>query len=212
MIRKPSFLKPKEIAGKADEFRQLYVTPPEQIPLDLEHIIENVLRIRIDPRKNLSRISRRSDLAIDAYLTSDRSTIVVDLDQFTQDQGRLKFTLAHELGHWFLHKNEYKSVKYDTEEDFIKIQKSLDAKYRNWFEFQANEFAAVLLVPSNVLMNLSRRYLPDLKKFLKANGPEQLWLMKNEIAEDLAQSFDVSPEVVKNRMNNEQILESFLEL
>ena len=212
MILKPSFLEPKEIADKADEFRKLYVTPPNQIPLDIEHIIENVLKIRIDPRKNLSRISRKSDLAIDAFLTSDRSTIVVDYDQYMNDQGRLKFTFAHELGHWFLHKNEYKLVKYDSYEDFIKIQKSLDVKYRNWFEYQANEFAAVLLVPSNVLTNLCNKYLPDLKKYLKLNGSSKLWLIKNEIADDLAQSFDVSSEVIKNRMSNEKILESLLEL
>ncbi len=211
MMIKPPFLRPQEIADKAEEFRQLYVTPPDQIPLDLEHIIENVLKIRIDPRKNLSRISRRNELAIDSYLTSDRSTIIVDYDQYIHDQGRLMFTLAHELGHWFLHKNEYESIKYDSEEDFIKIQKSLDVKYQKWFEFQANEFAALLLVPTEVLMNLTKKYLPDLNRFLKTNGKEQLYLMKNEIAEDLSQSFGVSAEMVKFRMSNEQILESLLE-
>jgi hypothetical protein len=209
---KPPFLNPPEIAEKADKFRQLYVEPPDQVPIDIEHIIEHVLKIRIDPRRNLSRISRRSELAIDAFLTSDRSTIIVDYDEYMNDQGRLKFTLAHELGHWYLHEKQYQSVRYNSEEDFIKIQKSLDDKYRGWFEFQANEFAANLLVPTNILTTYSKRYIPDVKKFLKTNKKEQLWLMKNEIAEELALSFDVSSEMIKNRMNKEKILESLLDL
>jgi len=205
MVIKPSFLRPEEIAAKADEFRQLYVIPIDQVPLNIEHIIENVLKIRIDPKNNLSRISRRNGLAIDSYLVQDMTSIVVDLDQYNQNQGRLKFSYAHELGHWYLHKNAYKSFKYESLADFINIQQSLNNKYRKWFEFQANEFAASLLVPSNVLIRQFEKYLPELERYHKKNSGGQLWLMKNEIAEDLAQFFDVSPEMIKNRMENEKI-------
>jgi Zn-dependent peptidase ImmA (M78 family) len=210
MIR-PPYLRPREIAAKAEEFRQLYVNPPDQIPLDLEFIIETILKIRIEPRENLSRISRRNELAIDSFLTADRSKIIVDNDQYIQGQGRFRFTLAHEVGHWFLHKKEYESIKYDSEADFIKIQKSLKDEHRKWFEIQANIFAAVLLVPTDVLEKLTQKYIPEIKKAIKKDGKERLWLVKNEIADDLSQSFGVSPEVIKNRLNDEQILEFYLD-
>lgn len=211
-MKPPPFLRPYEIADRADEFRRLFVTPPDQIPIDIEHIIENVLHIRIEPLENLSRISRRSDLAIDAYLTTDLSRIVVDKDQYVQGQHRLKFTLAHELGHWYLHKDAYEAIEYDSIKDFIKIQKSLNFKNRNQFEFQANEFAAAFLVPKEALIKHTKKYLPELKSFVKKNGPDQLRFKKYEIAEDLIQTFDVSSEVIKNRIENEEILQSLLGL
>lgn len=84
---KPSFLRPYEIADKAEEFRKLYVTPTDQIPLEIEHVIESVLKIRIDPRPGLSMSSRRNELAIDAFLSFDRKMIIVDNDQYILDQG-----------------------------------------------------------------------------------------------------------------------------
>jgi len=210
MMIKPAFLRPQEISDKADEFRQTYVVPPDQVPLSIEHVIENVLKIRIDPRKNLSRAARRSELAIDSYLTYDRSMIVVDYEQYIQDQGRLRFTLAHELGHWFLHQKEYALMKYETEADFIRIQTSLNVKYRAWFEFQANEFAAVLLVPTILLSKEVKKHLPEARRFIKTNGLDQLFLLKYGIAEELSHFFDVSNKVVNHRMNNEQILETLL--
>lgn len=205
------YLYPREIAAKADEFRLSFVNPPGQIPLDVEFIIEAVLRIRIEPRENLSLISRRNGLAIDAFLTVDRKTIMVDNDQYLQDHGRLRFTLAHELGHWFLHKKEYDAIKYSSETEFFKIQKSLKEEHRKRFEIQANMFAAFLLVPADILEAHAKKYVPEIKKVVKRDGKQRLWFMKNEIAEDLSQPFGVSAEMIKNRLNDEQIIESYLD-
>jgi len=68
-----------------------------------------------------------------------------------------------------------------------------------------------LLVPTDVLEKLTQKYIPEIKKAIKKDGKERLWLVKNEIADDLSQSFGVSPEVIKNRLNDEQILESYLD-
>lgn len=38
--------------------------------------------------------------------------VIVDHDQYLQDQGRLKFTLAHEIGHWFLHEALFDQMRY----------------------------------------------------------------------------------------------------
>lgn len=207
---KPPFLTKKDLAQKANEFRHQYVIPPDQIPLDVEYVIESVLRIKIDPRENLSKFFRKNNLAIDAFLTYDRSTIIIDNDQFVQDQGRLKFTLAHELGHWYLHRKEYESINYKTEADFINLQKSIEPKFRNYFEIQANEFAAQLLVPTDNLSILLLKYQKDIKSFVRSNGESLIWVLRAELSEELSQKFGVSSEVVNNRISNEQIIEQLL--
>jgi Zn-dependent peptidase ImmA (M78 family) len=208
---KPPYLTKGDLAEKANEFRLKYVTPQNQIPLDIEYLIESVLKIKIDPRENLSRFFRKNNLAIDAFLTYDRSTIIIDYDQFIQDQGRLKFTLAHELGHWYLHKKEYESINYKSEDDFIKVQKSIEPKFRNHFEIQANEFAAQLLVPKDILYTLMLNHKKEIKKFVVTHGDRLLWMLRADLSDELSQEFGVSSEVVNNRISNDQIIEELLQ-
>lgn len=123
----------------------------------------------------------------------------------------MKFTLAHELGHWFLHEKEYQSIKYSSEEEFIKIQKSLNALYRKSFEIQANMFAAYLLVPTDSLIEHTNIYLTKIKQGkLKDEG--ELRLLQNEIAEELSNNFGVSAEVINNRMFSERVLDLRLQM
>ena len=44
---------------------------------------------------------------MDAYLKTDLTAIVVDYDFYMNDKyaNRMRFSLAHEVGHFFLHKN-----------------------------------------------------------------------------------------------------------
>lgn len=59
-----------------------------------------------------------------------------------QSQGRIKFTLAHELGHYLLHRTEYPEGVRCGEQDFLRW----DSEYGQ-IEHQANIFAANLLMP-----------------------------------------------------------------
>ena len=48
---------------------------------------------------------------MDAQITSDFSTIYVDQKSYENDTSRFRFSLAHELGHFALHKQFYKDLK-----------------------------------------------------------------------------------------------------
>ncbi len=61
---------------------------------------------------------------------------------FPGSPGRINFTLAHELGHYLLHRQQHPEGIYCTEEDM----RSWDSKNRK-VESEANEFAANLLMP-----------------------------------------------------------------
>ena len=78
--------------------------PSRTIPIPIEEIIELNLKINIAPLPNLWR-----DFRIDGYLNSNRNTICVDQYQYETLNEKYRFTLAHELGHYLLHEEIYKS-------------------------------------------------------------------------------------------------------
>lgn len=58
---------------------------------------------------------------------------------------RQRFTLAHELGHFFLHKSDSSGDTVFRDEIFFRIENSSS------IEYAANEFASRLLIPANRL-------------------------------------------------------------
>jgi len=60
------------------------------------------------------------DLDVDAFLKLDLSGIVVDYDCFMQErfQNRIRFSFAHEIGHFVLHKDIYKKIPFTSPEEW----------------------------------------------------------------------------------------------
>lgn len=72
--------------------------------------------------------------------------------------GRINFTLAHEFGHYLLHRLEFPDGKECGQQDFVRW----DSEYGQ-IEAQANEFAATLLMPlDDFRRQIDARALPDL--------------------------------------------------
>jgi Zn-dependent peptidase ImmA (M78 family) len=79
----------------------------------------------------------------------------------SQHENRQRFTIAHELGHYLLHKG----TKLHFDEDFridYRDATSSDATKRE--EVEANGFAAALLMPERILMRDWRRLEPNDKE------------------------------------------------
>jgi len=73
------------------------------------------------------------------------------IDNTLKNDPKFKFTLAHELGHLFLHREiEFTKEDYDnlvdTELDIVTHKRILKSD-RDWIEWQANQFAAAFLLP-----------------------------------------------------------------
>ena len=108
----------------------------------------------------------------------DRQIVVNDFDSPT----RQKFTIAHELGHWIMHR----SILETNPNQGILLRLPLGRPDPDPREKEANSFAANLLVPDQLL-------LPDLKSGQRLNdlaGGEKL----------LATVFGVSSDVVAFRL------------
>ncbi len=103
----------------------------------------------------------------------EKGTIILNeiLINDLKQQGRYQFTLAHELGHWILHRKEFiedenqinlfNIVGNTTENDYIKCL-NRDVEYNNvisnklktdldWLEWQANYFGASILMPKKLI-------------------------------------------------------------
>ena len=113
-------------------------------PVDVEAICDN-LGIGILPIVGLSRNFR-----VDAFISADFKTIYVDSREFEKDSHRYRFSVAHELGHFILHKKYCPDGVDDLKEWFRIFRRFIN----NYAEFQANYFAGSLLVPEAELVRV----------------------------------------------------------
>lgn len=187
--------------------------------LDLETLIENDLGVEID-YQNLDKDHQILGATIfrDGYMEVynnenkqlkkfKKNTMVFDikLSEDYRQEGRFLFTLAHEIGHWVLHRkyffiDEGQQSLFDyyneeeknsiicakrNENDMIKVRKRTEGE---WIEWQADNFASSILMPKHVF----KLTYEELKK---KN------LNKGKILEELSQTFGASKKACEIRIN-----------
>jgi len=195
------WLRVEDIWDCAEDVRTRYWSA--KLPVDVEAIVEFKLKLDIDPENNLMQ---KTDM--EAYLRSDLRGIVVDHDHYMNEKfaNRMRFSFAHELGHFFLHKDFYAMIVFESAEEWKEILLSLpDTEYR-FFEYQANEFAGRLLVPREALVNeienaLKLLELNSMLEYLKADPNAVL----SRISTQLSRPFGVSIDVIERRVDREKL-------
>lgn len=102
---KAPFITPEQAWVKADRIRSKY-WPSDKLPVEVEEILWEV-GLRLDPIASL-----KSDGDVDALLTGDLTRIIVDLEEYMDDRmlNRMRFSIAHELGHFVLHGDFYRKI------------------------------------------------------------------------------------------------------
>jgi Zn-dependent peptidase ImmA (M78 family) len=186
----------------ADQIRQEY-WPEDILPIDTTKIIELRLKLEVEPRFDLL-----SALDMDAYLKTNLRGIVVDHDCYMQDKfaNRLRFSLAHELGHYFLHKDVYSSLPLLSIEDWKDFILNVpEAEYGN-FEWQANEFAGRFLVPYDKLKFKVEKSLEMIRnsgliEYLHQDPDAVL----SRVSPFLRKTFGVSEQVIDIRVKREDL-------
>ncbi len=194
------WIESRDLWDIADETRKKY-WPESILPVNTEEIVEFRLKLDIEPVKYLL-----STIDIDAYLKKDLSGIVVDYDCYMNDKfaNRMRFSFAHELGHFFLHRDLYTKFWIDSPEDWKDfIINVAENEYRS-FEWQANEFAGRLLVPHAELEAEMEKVSGilienNLLSFLEKDPDAVL----SRISPMLCKPFGVSTEVVEKRVKRE---------
>lgn len=195
-----------QIRDEAEKFRTSYIFNVD-VPVEIELVIES-LGIRIIPEPDLQK-----SCDMDGFITKDFKSIYVDEFLYTDERyyKRVRFTLAHELGHYILHRGAIEYQKFEDENDWIKFRMNLDEKDLSWFEFQASEFAGRLLVPVDRLVEEFRKARHEILRNRSS------WNSKQLSDDDLfslssmtiCKAFDVSADVIERRLRKENIMKHF---
>ena len=80
---------------------------------------------------------------LSGLLLTETMTIYVARQEAARSPGRRRFTIAHELGHWYLHAEGVT--------DFTRYCRDADLLAEPHMEGEANAFAAALLTPEPIL-------------------------------------------------------------
>jgi len=147
----------------------------------------------------IRKIAERIGLNIHPYDLGENisGVLVIEKEQGTiginplESSVRQRFTIAHELGHFILHKNNNDSLFVD--KDFkvlFRNQESTTGELKR--EQDANAFAAAILMPKNIL----KKKIDELS----------LDLTDEDAVKSLAQMFDVSAIAMTYRIANLHLL------
>jgi Zn-dependent peptidase ImmA (M78 family) len=176
------------------------------VPVDIEWIIESKYTINIIPTPGLKRL-----INIEGFITSDCTCLYVDEDVQSKYYNRYRFTLAHEMGHLYMHGEILSRCNIGSINDWKSFITELDSSTYNKLEYQANYFSGLVLVPSPIL---SRKFdealtaMEPMKQQAKRNDVGRnayLPYMVQLIAEELSREFEVSKDVINRRIENDML-------
>lgn len=187
------FLGDDDIEKRVDSFRVKYDI--KTVPVDIDHIVEIKLGIEIIPTPEL-----KARFDTDALITADWKSIYVDTRQYMDDRyiGRLRFSIAHEIGHFILHKKIYENLGIEKIEDFYKFLDQFPEDQYGYLETQANKFASKLLIPSDHLNRERKKILAGKPELEQVDAR----IVNSYIAIPLSNIFEVSEAAVEIALNN----------
>ena len=197
-----------------------------QKPVDIEELVENKANLQVDYQllcpdgsilgetifvdgcREVYGIDDASGFTKKQYISVKKGTIILDSNMVDQETCRTNFTEAHEFGHWTLHRlfygsNEKRACRSHRKQVLYFPHREVMTPIQ-WTEWQANTFAAALLLPRPALRT-------TLQTFLKANGLtwnklKDFSLYENRVEYDkflyfVAKTYEVSKETARLRMN-----------
>lgn len=106
---------------------------------------------------------------------------------------RQRFTVAHELGHLRLHKGEPLIV-----DKLVRFNLRASSLPTDQIEHEANWFAAALLMPDELVLREVRRL-----------WPRRMPVVADDLVDELAQLFAVSPQAMSFRLRELEVLTQF---
>ena len=118
---KAPYLENTQCWDAAEIFRHRY-WPSGALPVDVLDIAEFDLGLKFKMVSGL-----REDADVDALLLGDWQTLAVDQKLYLDAKyyNRLRFSIAHELGHFALHKEAFKMIARSTVEEWISYMKDM---------------------------------------------------------------------------------------
>lgn len=157
-----------------------------EIPVNLEKIIEFLgITVRYDA-------SLDEDDIVGEILFEQENPIIKINPLKNRYETRMRFTLAHEIGHYCLHIS-------DSKMEFVDSQKTMSRTESYWdrYESEANNFAAQLLMPKTSVLSVGQKVIDIYKTKKSKTG-----MPVNQFIETMAKEFCVSVISMEYRLKN----------
>ena len=196
---KAPFIDRSQIWREADAFRERY-WPSGTIPVDVLTIAEFELDLEIRP---VSRMREEED--IDALLLGDWQTLMVDQRHYMDDRylSRLRFSVAHELGHYVLHRSIFEQMPRGSIEEWVRFTLNLPDKEYGFLEYHAYEFAGRFLVPPAKLASEFEAAISQAERSGLRRSELRDERHMGYLAKPIAAKFAVSGDVIERRLTKE---------
>lgn len=193
------------------------------IPCDIENLMEKHFNLTLEYQtlqpdgailgetifiKGVRDIYRAEETFEHEQIIVKAGTVLIDDSLSEKMETRLRFTLAHELGHWILHQHFYRMTENRACRSY-RGQRTYTSHHQvkspiEWTEWQADTFASAILIPRPALRE-------SLRKFLVQN--KLSWRKISDFSDNrnrekytdflaiIAKEYGVSKEAARIRMN-----------
>lgn len=188
-----------------DQLRAQYdVLRVDRTPIDVFSFFELDLGLDPIPFDDLTAKYR-----VEAAITADFTGLYLDAEQYAlMERGpdwklnRLRFTVAHELAHYFLHRNLPQKEHFLNLPAFARWTENYGGR-KYTLEQEANEFAGRLLVPSCKLAECFEEFASRaetlISNFMSSSS------LRDKFGEQIAQRFGVNAQVIAVRLDRDGI-------
>jgi hypothetical protein len=183
-----------KVERQAENILNAHYTTGIEIPVDVDLITEAHPNVHdIIPIPFLE--ANQEVCAILVTHSTGKADILIDDGSPNCPPGRIRFSMAHELGHVVLHPHLWKNIK--TLEDAIRLQASHSKQY-DLYEWEANYFAAAILMPQGPLWNDTQKIYANLMPQPGSNREDKA----TKLLVRLANRYEVSIQAMKIRLGN----------
>jgi len=168
-----------------------------KIPVNVDVLAEKLHGVVFIPVNSLKQI-----VGSEAYLSGSLDEI--DYDPSSPDV-RVKFSVAHELGHLVLHPTQIKALRPASFVEWRDMITDMPAGMWGRAEWQAREFAGRLLVPRDYLLGEITKYkgaIDQAKNQMQNLTSDDL---REVISRKICRTFGVSGDAIAYRIINEEI-------
>lgn len=196
MIALPSPIRLSDVIKASEDFLLKYHSS-STLPVPIEEIAELKMGIGLAVVPGIKTL-----LGVDAFINSHFTQITVDEHSFVKFPERTRFSVAHEVGHFVLHKEWYQKCGPRNLEDYLTFHNRIDKEVYKYIEIQAHTFAGLVLVPKRLLLNELKKKLGTIPSM---EAPEML----APVVQDLPEIFQVSDAVILRRLQNERIVKNY---
>lgn len=195
----------EHIWRKIEDLRSAFeLLKEDRTPIDVFTFLEVDLGLDPIPFDDLAAKYR-----VEAAMKADFSGIYLDAEQYAlMEKGpewklnRLRFTVAHELGHYYLHQHLPQISDFASMQGFARWTANYGGR-KYTVEQEANEFAGRLLVPDTRLADMFDEFAPEAERlipnFMRSGA------LRDKFAERVAPKFGVNSQVIAVRLDRDGI-------